>query len=79
MASSVTLNGATIEQQLVELVSRIQILENTSSNNPDGQNFVTGSANTDTGVFSGTFNIPFTTSVDASGNPVITATTYLVD
>ena len=79
MASSVTLNGTTIEQQLIELVSRIQVLENNTSNNPDGQNFVTGSANTDTGVFSGTFNIPIGVSVDGSGNTVITATPYLTD
>ena len=79
MASSVTLASNTIEQQLIELVTRIQVLENNTANNPDGQNFVTGSANYDTGVFSGTFNIPFSVSVDASGNPIITATAYLTD
>lgn len=79
MASPVTLNGSTIEQQLIELVSRIQVLENNTTNNPNGQNFVTGSANTDTGVFSGTFNIPIDVSVDGSGNTVITANPYLSD
>ncbi len=79
MASSVTLASTTIEQQLIELVTRIQVLENNTANNPDGQNFVTGSANYDTGVFSGTFNIPFTVNVDGSGNPIINATAYLSD
>ena len=79
MASSATLASTTIEQQLIELVTRIQVLENNATNNPDGQNFVTGSANYDTGVFSGTFNIPFSVNVDGSGNPIITATAYLTD
>ena len=79
MASAAVLNGTTIEQQLIELVSRIQVLENSATNNPNGQNFVTGSANTDTGIFSGTFNIPIQVSVDGSGNTVITASTYLTD
>ena len=79
MASSVTLSSSTIEGQMVELVSRIQIAEADSAKNPNNVNAITGSYNQDTGIFSGTFSIPCDAAVDASGLPSFAAQEYLND
>jgi hypothetical protein len=77
MAASVTLNATTIEGQLMELVTAIQILENDTDANPNNQNRVTGSFNSDNGTFTGTFNLQIAQAVDNTGKPIFTAVTYL--
>jgi hypothetical protein len=77
MTASVTLNATTIEGQLMELVTAIQIKENDAASNPNNQNRVTGSFNSDNGTFTGTFNLQIQQTVDATGKPTFTALEYL--
>lgn len=77
MAAAVTLTSTTIEGQLVELITKIQMLERDSATNPDNANRVTGNANYDQGTFTGTFNLAITTELNTSGQAVTIAQEYL--
>ena len=79
MASNVNLVAPTVEKQLIELITRIQIMESNNGNNPDGLNNVTGTYNQDTGVYSGSFSINCSPTIDANGTPSFEAQEYLVD
>ncbi len=78
MANSATLQATTIEQQLIELINLIQILERNSAKNPDNRDFVSGTYNSNTGVFSATINIPCEPTV-INGSTGYAATAYLID
>lgn len=79
MASNVNLVAPTVEKQLVELATRMQIMESTNANNPDNLNRITAQYNQDTGVYSGTFSIPCRPTISADGTPSFEAEEYLVD
>lgn len=79
MASNVTLVATTVEKQLVELITRIQIMESSNANNPENLNRITGSYNQDTGVYSGSFSIQCNPTIDSNGTPSFEAQEYLVD
>ena len=79
MAASITLNSTTAEGQLVELITRIQMLEGSDVNNPNNLNRVTGNFNQDTGIYTGSFNLVCVPSVDSSGFPTFQVETYLND
>lgn len=79
MASAITTTATTLEGQLLEIIQTIQLSENDSAKNPNGSNNVTGTINTDTNSFSGSFTIPVTPSVGAGGSPTYAADAYLVD
>lgn len=72
------LKAGTAEGLALETLMRLQALERTPANNPDGRNFVTGTYNSDTGVYSGTYSFPVTQTIDATnGNLVLEASEYL--
>lgn len=79
MASNVNLVAPTVEKQLVELITRMQIMEASNAQNPQGTNNVIGSYNQDTGVFSGSFTIPCIATISAEGTPSFEAEEYLAD
>lgn len=79
MASAVTLAATTLEGQLVELITKIQIMERTTANNPNNSNLVTGTANYDQGTFSGTFNLAIATEINTDGQAVTVVQEYLED
>ena len=79
MASAITLQSTTAEGQLAELMAHIQNLEASDTANPNGENRVTGTYNTDTLAFNGTVNLPVTLALNAQGKPEFTAAEYLSD
>lgn len=79
MASAATLSSTTIENQVVELMSKIQAIESNPENNPDNNNRITGTFNQDTGIYSGTFNIPCSVVITAEGAPSFVAKEYLTN
>ena len=79
MASAITLNSTTLEGQLAELIMAAQNLEASDVGNPNNQNRVTGTINTDTGLLNSTVNLPMELVVNAQGKAEFTATEYLSD
>lgn len=79
MASAVTLQSTTLEGQLVEIIELMQILELDPDANPNNENRITGNNSLDNASVNGTFNIAFTTIIDAQGRPVREAVEYLSD
>ena len=73
-----TLKSATIEAYLLEIVSYLQVLENTPVKNPEGLNNVSGTFNSDTNIYSGTFAIPVQLVLDAVGKATFQAVEYLL-
>lgn len=55
-----TFNAVTPESALLERLMYLQSLENSgvTGSNPDNRNFVTGSFNSDTQLYAGTFSLP---------------------
>lgn len=79
MAAAFTLTATTAEQQLIELINQIQILESNVASNPDKKDCVSGTYNSNTGVFSAQITMPCTPIVGANGSTGYQATTYLGD
>lgn len=74
------LKATTAEGLALEVLMRLQALERTPAKNPDNRNFVTGSYNSDTGVFSGSFSFPCTQTLDGTtGALIVSAQEYLAD
>jgi hypothetical protein len=73
-----TLKTDTAEGQLLELFTYLQLAEANAVKNPNGRNFISGTYNIDTLVFSGSFSLPvlFTT---LAGQISIGATEYLTN
>ncbi len=79
MASAITLTSTTLEGQYLELVMAIQALEANETANPNNENRVTGTINTDTLALNSTGNIAVTVTLNAQGKPEFTAVEYLSD
>ena len=58
MAAPITTSATSLEGQLQEVLIALQNVERNSDLNPNGSNFIAGSYNTDTMIFSGTFSLP---------------------
>ncbi|MBD1925758.1 hypothetical protein H6F74_05605 [Trichocoleus sp. FACHB-90] len=72
------LKADTAEGLALESLMQLQAIERTTARNPDNRNFVTGTYNSDTGIYSGTFSFPVAQTIDpATGNLVLAATPYL--
>jgi hypothetical protein len=77
MAAAMSLAATTMEGQLLELVGLMQAKESDAESNPQNANRITGTYNSDTSVFSGTFTLSVTQTIDSNGKIVLTASTYL--
>jgi len=77
MAAAITTASSSVEQQALEVLMSIQALEANATANPNNNNFVTGTYNSDTKVYAGTFSIPATQTIGAGGVLQITANQYL--
>lgn len=78
--TNTALKSTTAEGLALEILMRLQALERTSAKNPDNRNFISGTYNSDTGVFSGSFSLPCDQVLDATtGAVVVTAQEYLED
>ncbi|WOD37370.1 hypothetical protein [Nodosilinea sp. E11] len=65
-----TFKGNTPEKYALEVLMYLQNLERTPALNPSSRNFVTGTYNSDTGVYQGSFNIPVIMGIDATSGVV---------
>lgn len=71
------IKSLTAENALLESAMRIQALERTGANNPDGRNFVNVTFNTDAGTATIAATIPITQTVNPDGTIGFLATEYL--
>jgi hypothetical protein len=65
------------EAALLEVLMYVQSLERNPAKNPQNINAVTGSYNSDSGVFSGSINLPIQISLNTDGTIAVSALTYL--
>ena len=74
------LKSDTREGIALEALMMLQAIERNPALNPDTRNFVTGTYNSDTGVFAGTYSFPVAQTIDpATGQIRLEATEYLLD
>lgn len=77
--SNSTLKTGTVEGQLLELLTFLQLKETDTVVNPSGRDYIQGSYNFNTLTFNGTFNIPVTQTISNSGELTLVAKEYLVN
>ena len=65
------------EAYALEVLMYLQSLEGQATRNPQSLNYVTGTYNSDTKLYAGTFSLPITITIDSTGKPVINAVEYL--
>lgn len=74
-----TIGATTAEGAALEVLMYLQSLERDTAKNPQGRNFVTGTYNSDTGIYSGTFSFPCTLALNPDGSIKLSADEYLQD
>jgi len=73
-----TFKSTTPEAYALEVLMYLQALEQTEGANPANRNFITGSYNSDTGLYQGSFSVPCTVALDSvTGAIEYTAAPYL--
>jgi hypothetical protein len=72
-----TIQQTTIEGQVIEAITLLQLRESESANNPNNRNAITLSINTNTREFVASFVIPVGQSFNTDGSIRISATPYL--
>lgn len=72
-----TFKSATIEATVLEILMYLQHLEADATKNVNGRNFVTGTYNSDTRIYRGTFSLPVAVEIGSDGKAIFTATEYL--
>ncbi len=73
-----TFKSSTCAGYFIEVVIYLQNLERNPATNPENRNFISGTFNSDSTIFSGAISLPVTLSIDNSGRVVYTAKEYLV-
>lgn len=74
------LKSDTKEGLALEALMSLQAIERNPGLNPDNRNFITGTYNSDTGVFAGTYSFPVAQVIDAATGQIrLEATEYLLD
>lgn len=74
-----TIKSNSIEGYLLELFSFLQIREQVAAKNPNQENRVTGSYDSDEQLYSGSVSLSFALAIDSNGMPVIDVNEYLLD
>lgn len=72
-----TLKSATAEGQLLEIFDFVQLQQLDAAKNPDGRRFLTSTYAINTGICSGSFNCPYTRSLNTEGQAIINIANYL--
>lgn len=76
--SAGTFVSTTPEGYALEVLMYLQAMEQNETANPANRNFITGSYNSDTGLYQGSFSVPCTVALDASTGAIeYTADPYL--
>lgn len=74
-----TFKSVTAEAYVLETLMYLQALEQNLLKNPQNRNFITGSYNSDTKVYTGTFSLPILLSLGTDGEVICVANPYLLD
>jgi hypothetical protein len=74
-----TFKSVTIEGYFLEILTYLEIMEKNTSKNPNNNNYVSTSYDSDTRIMAGNATIPFLFENDATGFLKITADEYLLD
>lgn len=77
-ANNPTFKSSILEAYALEVLMYLQAWERNSSKNPQNRNYITGSFNSDTGIYQGTFSLPISLVLDANGKPIFSAIEYLL-
>lgn len=72
-----TFKSTTIESTVLEVLMYLQFLEADATKNTNGRNFVTGTYNSDTRIYRGTFSLPVAVAIGPNGEAIVTANEYL--
>lgn len=73
-----TFKSVTIEAYVLEVLMYLQSLELQPTKNPQNRNYITGTYNSDSKLYAGTFNLPISISIPESGIVSFTAVEYLL-
>lgn len=73
-----TFKSQTCAGYFMEVIIFAQNLEQNTAKNPGKYNYVTGSFNSDSTIFSGSINLPVSVSIDLNGGVTYLADEYLV-
>lgn len=65
-----TFKGNSPEKYALEVLMYLQNLERTPASNPSSRNYVTGTYNSDTGLYQGSFSLPVILGIDAGSGVV---------
>jgi hypothetical protein len=74
-----TYSSASVEAAVLERLMYLQGLEQQSARNPNSRNFVTGTFDSETKLYQGTFSLPVATEIGSQGEIKFTAIPYLID
>jgi len=77
-SSSGDFKSTNLPAYAVEVISYCQILENTTASNPTNKNFINATFDSDKQSFTGTVTLPYTRTIDASGDLRISIPEYLL-
>lgn len=72
-----TFKSATPESAAIEILEYLQILEANSTANPNNENRITSSFDSDRGLYTGSFTLPISLSIGDDGTIVFVAPEYL--
>lgn len=72
-----TYKSATLEAYALEVLMALQFQEQITAKNPNNRNLITGAFDSDTGLYSGAFNLPIAYALD-TGTIEITPVEYLL-
>ncbi|OLP19816.1 hypothetical protein BST81_03540 [Leptolyngbya sp. 'hensonii'] len=73
-----TFKSTAIEAFVLEVLMYLQVLESTPAKNPNNRNYVTGTFNADTGIYTGSFSLPIAFALAEDGSVKIQAVEYLL-
>lgn len=74
-----TFVSAVPEAHLLEVLMTLQGWEANATRNPNNYNYITGTYNSDSRLYQGTFKIPVTTALETDGSLKVVAAEYLSD
>lgn len=72
-----TFQATRLEQYCLEVLQFLQTKERVAANNPQNRNAISGTFNSDTGLYQGAFSLPVSLTLTTEGKPLFSAIEYL--
>lgn len=73
-----TFAATRLEQYCLEVLQYLQASERVAANNPTSRNAISGTFNSDTGLYQGAFSLPVGMTLTTDGKPLFAAIEYLI-